>query len=61
METQKTPNSQNNLEKEQQNKRSQVPSSQAILQRYNNQNSMVLAQKQEKSSHTRARQRVLNT
>ena len=46
METQKTPNSQCNLEKAQQSVRNQAPWLQAILQSYNNQNCMVLAQKQ---------------
>ena len=46
METQKTPNSQSNLEKEKQSWRNQAPGLQTILQRYSNQDSMVLAQKQ---------------
>ena len=46
METQKTPNSQSNLEKEKQSWRNQGPGLQTILQRYSNQDSMVLAQKQ---------------
>ena len=46
METQKTPNSQNNLEKEEQAQRNFTPWFQIILQSYSNQNSMVLAQKQ---------------
>ena len=46
METQKTLNSQNNLEKEKQNWRNQAPILQTILQSYNKQDSMVLAQKQ---------------
>ena len=46
METQKTPNSQSNLEKEKQSWRNQAPGLQPILQSYNNQDSMVLAQKQ---------------
>ena len=45
METQKTLNSQNNLDKEKQSWRNHVPL-QSILQRYSNQNSVVLAQKQ---------------
>ena len=44
METQKTQNSQSNLEKEKQSWRNQAPGLQAILQRDSNQNSMVLAQ-----------------
>ena len=46
METQKTPNSQTNLEKEKQSRRNQAPGLQTILQSYSNQESMVLAQKQ---------------
>ena len=46
METQKTPNSQSNLEQEEQSWRYHAPWFQAILQSYSNQNSMVLAQKQ---------------
>ena len=46
METQKTPNSQSNLEKEKQNWRDQAPGLQTILQSYSIQDSMVLAQKQ---------------
>ena len=43
METQKTPNSQNNLEKEKRSWRNQAPQLQTILQSYSNQDSMVLA------------------
>ena len=46
METQKTQNSQSNLEKEKQSGRNQAPGLQTILQNYSNQDSMVLAQKQ---------------
>ena len=46
METQKTLNSQSNLEKEKQSWRNQAPRLQTILQRYSNQDSMVQAQKQ---------------
>ena len=46
METQKTPNSQNNLEKEEQSWRNHAPGHHTILQSYGNQNSMLLAQKQ---------------
>ena len=46
METQKTPNSQINLEKEKQRWRNQAPWLQTVPQRYSNQDSMVLAQKQ---------------
>ena len=44
METQKTLNSQSNLEKEK--RRNQAPQPQTILQSYSNQHSMALAQKQ---------------
>ena len=43
METQKTSNSQSNLEKEKQSWRNQAPAHQIILQSYSNQDSMVLA------------------
>ena len=46
MEAQKTPNSQNNLEREEQSWRNHTPRLHTILQSYINQNSMVLAQKQ---------------
>ena len=46
METQKTPNSQSNLEKEKRSWRNQAPGLQTILQNYSNQDSLVLAQKQ---------------
>ena len=46
METQKTPNSQNNPEKEKQSYRYYTFLFQTILQRYNNEKSMELVQKQ---------------
>ena len=46
METQKTPNSQSNLEKEKRSQRNQAPGLQTILKSYSNQDSLVLAQKQ---------------
>ena len=46
METQKTPNSKSNLEKEKQSWRNQAPGLQTIVQSYSNQDNMVLAQKQ---------------
>ena len=46
METQKTPYSQSNLEKEEQNWRNQHSWLQIILQSYSHQDSMVVAQKQ---------------
>ena len=50
METQKTANSQSNLEKEKRSWRNQAPRLQTILQSYHNQDSMVLAQKQKYKS-----------
>ena len=44
IKTQKTPNSQSKLEREQQSWRNQAPGLQTILQSYSNQDSMVLAQ-----------------
>ena len=44
METQKTPNSQSNLEGKKQSWRNQTPGLQTILQIYSNQDSMVLSQ-----------------
>ena len=44
MKTQKIPNSQSNLEKEEWNQRNQSSWIQTILQNYNHQDSMVLAQ-----------------
>ena len=46
VETQKTLNSQSNLEKEKRSWRNQAPGLQTILQSYSHQDSMVLAQKQ---------------
>ena len=46
MDTQKTPNSQNNLVKEKQSWRSQSPWLQIILQSYSHQNHMIPTQKQ---------------
>ena len=46
METQKTPNSQSNLEKEEQSWKNHALWLQTILQNYSNQDSMVMAQKQ---------------
>ena len=50
METQKTLNSQSNLEKKKQSWRSQAPRLQTILQSYSNQDSLVLAEKQKYTS-----------
>ena len=50
METQKTLNSQINLEKAKRSWRNLAPSLQTILQSYSNQDSMVLAQKQKHRS-----------
>ena len=46
MELEKTPNSQSDLEKENQSRRHHNPRLQAILQSYNHQDSMILAQEQ---------------
>ena len=46
METQKTPNSQSNLEKEKWSWKNHTLGFQTILKRYSNQGSLVLAQKQ---------------
>ena len=54
-ETQKTPNSQSNLEKEKRSWRNQAPRLQTILQSYGNQDSMILAQKQKYRSMERDR------
>ena len=50
METQKTPNSQSNLEKEKQSWSNQAPGLQTILQSYSDQDTMVLAQNQKPRS-----------
>ena len=49
METQKTPKSQSNLEKEKRSWRNQAPQHQTILQSYSNQDSIVLAQYQSRN------------
>ena len=46
MEPEKTPNSQSDLEKENQSRRHHNPGLQTILQSYNHQDSIVLAQEQ---------------
>ena len=46
METQKNPDSQNSLEKEEQNWRCNTPCLQTMLQSYSNQNIMAISQKQ---------------
>ena len=46
METQKTSTGQSNIEKKKRNWKNQAPCLQTILQSYNHQNSMLLAQKQ---------------
>ena len=53
METQKTLNSQSNLEKEKRSWRNQAPGLQTILPSHSNQDSMVLAQKQIYTNGTR--------
>ena len=60
METQKTPKSQNNLEKEKLSWRNQAPGLQTILQSYSNQDSMVLAQKQKYRSMEKDRKPEIN-
>ena len=50
METQKTPNSQSNLEKEKRSWKNQAPRLQTIIQSYSNPDSMVQAQKQKYTS-----------
>ena len=50
METQKTPNSQSNLEGKKQSWSNQNPCLQSILQSYSNQDNTVLAQKQKHRS-----------
>ena len=60
METQKTPNSQRNLEKEKRSWRNQAPRLQTILQSYSNQDSMVLAQKQKYRSMDRIESPEIN-
>ena len=46
METQRTPNSQRNMDRKKQSWRNQPPRLQTIIQSYSNQDNMVLAQKQ---------------
>ena len=55
METQKTPNSLSNLEKEKRSWGNQAPGPQTILQSYSNQERMVLAQKQKYRSMEQGR------
>ena len=55
MESQKTPKSQNNLEKEEQNWRYHNPRFQDIVKSYIYQNSMVLTQKQTQINRTEYR------
>ena len=50
MDTQKTPNSQSNLEKEKRSWRNQAPGLQTILQSYSNQDYMVVAEEQKYTS-----------
>ena len=50
METQKTPNSQRNLEGKKWSWRNQAPRLQTILQSYSNQDNIILAQKQKHRS-----------
>ena len=55
MGTQKTPNSQSNLEKEKLSWRNQAPGLQTILQSYSNQDNMILAQKKKYKSMEQGR------
>ena len=57
METQKTPNSQSSLEKEESSWRNQPSWLQIILQSYSHQDSIVLAQKQKYKSMQQKAQR----
>ena len=61
METQKTLNSQGNLEKEKQSWRNQAPRLQTIPQSYSNQDSMVLAQKQNMDQWNRIESTKINS
>ena len=61
METQKTLNSQNNLEKEEQSWKYHVSWFQTILQNSSNQNSMVPAQKQTHRSKEQRTQKWMHT
>ena len=60
METEKTLNTQNNLEKEKWSWRNQAPGLQTILQVYSNKDSMVLAQKQKYRSRNRIESPEIN-
>ena len=60
VETQKTPNSQSNLGKEKWSCRNQAPRLQTILHSYNNQDSLVLAQKQKYRSMEQDRKPEIN-
>ena len=52
METQKTQNGQNNLEKEEQSKRNHPPLLQTVLESYSNQHSVVLVKKKKRHTAT---------
>ena len=60
METQKTPNSQSNLEKEKWSWSNQAPALHTILQSYSSQDSVVLAQKQKYRSMERIESPEIN-
>ena len=60
METQKTLNSQSNLEKEKQNGRKRAPWLQNIIQGYSNQKSVILTQKQKYRSMKQERNKPTN-
>ena len=61
MKTQKTLNSQSNLEKEKRGWRNQAPRLQTILQSYSNENSILLTQKQKYRSMEQGRNLEINS
>ena len=60
METQETPDSLSNLEKEKQSWRDQAPWLQTILQSYSHQETMVLAQKKKIDQWNRTESPIIN-